>query len=63
MNEAEAKKHIGKQVRILLSNNFHYSGKILDVSEDTLVLLDKFSQEVSLRLQDVMIFTPCLPNE
>lgn len=57
MKEEEAKKTINKNVRILLSNNFSFSGKVLDVSEETLKLFDKFGNRVSIKLSDIMVLT------
>lgn len=53
----EYSETIGKVVKIILSNNFHFSGKVLDVTETHLVILDKFSQRTTLSKKDILILT------
>ncbi len=55
MQKKEAEKHLRKKVRIVLSNGFHFSGEVLEVSEDTFILLDKFGARVSIKLSDIMV--------
>jgi hypothetical protein len=55
MKQSEAEKYLNKKVRIILSNNFHFSGLVLNVFADTLILFDKFDTEVSIKLSDIMI--------
>ena len=55
MQKREAERYLGKKVRVILSNRFHFSGTVLEVSEDTLILLDKFNIEVSIKLLDIMV--------
>lgn len=55
MKQPEAEKYLNKKVRIIISNNFHFSGLVVDVLEDTLVLFDKFNTRVSIKLSDIMI--------
>ena len=55
MKEEEARQKIGKKVRILLRNNFTYSGVVLGVTADTIVITDKFNSRVSIYLNDIMI--------
>ena len=55
MQQEEAVSYIGKKVKILLTNNFHYSGVVLDVSEVSLILNDKFDNRVVLRLEMISV--------
>lgn len=55
MKEEEAKKYVRKNVRLILSNNFIFHGLVVSASEDTLVLLDRFQKNVSIRLNDILI--------
>ena len=55
MQKKEAEKHLRKKVRVVLSNGFHFSGEVLEVSEDTLILFDKFDTRVSIKLSDIIV--------
>ena len=55
MQQTEAEKYLNKKVRIILSNNFHFSGLVLNVLGDTLILFDKFNAEVSIKLSEIII--------
>jgi ribosome maturation factor RimP len=55
MQKREAERYLGKKVRVILSNRFHFSGKVLEVSEDTLILFDKFNIEVSIKISDIIV--------
>lgn len=56
MRKEEAELYAGKKIKIILRNNFHYNGIIISISNDTLTIKDKFQNNVSLRLGDIMIF-------
>jgi len=55
MQQKEAEKYLKRKVRVVLSNGFHFSGEVLEVSEDTLILFDKFDANVSIKLSDIMV--------
>jgi len=55
MQQIEAEKYLNRKVKIILSNNFHFSGQVINVLEDTLILFDKFDTEVSIKLSEIMI--------
>ena len=57
MKKAEAEQYLDKKVKIILSNNFHFSGLVASVLEDTLILFDKFDVTVSIKLSDIMILS------
>jgi len=44
----------GKKVRIILIGNRYYSGTILNETELTLTILDKFNNEVSIGKQSLI---------
>jgi len=57
-DELERKKissKVGMQVRIILTGNFHYSGKILDETETHYEILDKFGKIVLLKKTDIAV--------
>lgn len=53
MKEAEAQRLIDRRVRIVLTSGFRYNGFVLTTTEETLILKDKFANEVSIRLSDI----------
>jgi len=55
MKTDDVLKLVDKKVKIILSNNFKFSGKILKVDEETLTLFDIFNCEVSIKLSDIMV--------
>jgi len=57
MKQTEAETFIGKKIRLILTNNFHFSGMVLDCNDDTLTLKDKFNKNVSIKLSEIMIFS------
>ena len=63
MQQTEAEKYLNKKVKIILSNNFHFSGLVLNVLEDTLILFDKFDTEVSIKLANIMVCSEVLKND
>lgn len=58
MKKEDIIKYKDQKVQLLISNNFRYKGILLDCDDESLKLLDKFKQEVTIRLQDIMIFSP-----
>jgi len=55
MQKAEAEEFVGKTVKIVTLSHFNFTGEVLQVSETSLTIRDKFSQRVTLSLQDIMI--------
>ena len=55
MQKSEAEEYLNKPVRIILTNRFHFTGIVLNVSETSLILLDKFNERITLNLPDIMI--------
>ena len=46
---------IGLKVRIILVGGFHYSGTILEETEISVTILDKFQNEVSLLKNSIQV--------
>lgn len=55
MKQTEAIKFLNKQVKIILNNNFHFTGEVVSFNEDSLEIVDKFNQDVSISLSEIMI--------
>ena len=55
MREEEIKKYKDKYIKILLRNNFTYSGRIISISEESLNLIDKYKNNVTISLEDISI--------
>ena len=45
----------GKQVRLLLKNNFHYNGKVIEENETHIIILDKFKQKISISKDSIAV--------
>jgi len=54
MKHEEARSYLKKRCRLVLSNTFRYTGKVLEVTQDTLILFDKFNNRVSLNLNEII---------
>ena len=50
-----AERYQSKHVRIILKNNFHYTGLVLETSENKLLIKDKFNKEVLIDLDDISV--------
>lgn len=48
-------ERVGDKVQIILSNNFTYTGTILEVDDFFIILRDKFGQKVSIGKKDIQI--------
>ena len=57
----KAERYAGKKVRIILKNNFHYTGLILEASENKILIKDKFDNEVLISLDEVLVME-CVQN-
>ena len=55
MKKEEAINLLGKKIQVVISNQFRYKGKVLQVNEDSLVVLDKFSNKVSINLNEIVV--------
>jgi len=56
MRKKDAEQYAGMKIKLILRNNFHYSGKVLSISEDSMTIIDKFNHHVSINLNDIMLF-------
>jgi len=46
---------IGKKIRLVLSNNFHYTGRVIDENEKTLTIIDQKGVEVKISKYSIII--------
>lgn len=46
---------VGERVHIILSNNYSYSGTIIDEDDFFFVIKDKFGEKVSIGKKDVQV--------
>lgn len=49
------RKYEGLTVLIVLKNNFKYQGQIKEVSKEQIVILDKFSQLVTILPEEISL--------
>ena len=56
---AEAETLSGKKIRIILTNNFHYSGKVVSDDGYFLILIDKFGREVRIAKNSILSLEVC----
>ena len=54
MKHEEARNYLKKKCRVVLKNTFRYTGEIIEITEDTLILFDKFDNKVSLNLNEII---------
>ena len=54
MEQKEAKRYLKKKLRLVLTNTYRFTGKVIDITSDTLLINDKFDKIVSLRLKDIV---------
>lgn len=52
---------IGQSVRLILKNNFHYTGIIQEKDDKTLVLRDKFGKIVTIAQDSIMLLEEAQP--
>lgn len=45
--------YLSKKVRLTLSNNYNFTGVVLEVSDDYLTIRDKFGGIVTVKLADI----------
>ena len=57
MKYDEVKKYEKKKVLILLKNSFRYSGTVKTVNESSLMLNDKFKQDVLISLDEISVLS------
>jgi len=54
MEQEEAKTYLKKKIRLVLSNTYRFTGEVVEVTSDTILINDKFNKRVSLRLKDIV---------
>jgi len=55
MDRHTAETILNKQVKIVTRNNLHFTGRVLDVLENSLIILDKYGERVTLNFEIIMI--------
>lgn len=46
---------VGMKVRIILTNDFHYSGTIMESSNSFIILKDKFNKVVTINRNSILV--------
>lgn len=46
---------IGQKLRFILTNNFHYTGRVVDEDESTLTIIDAKSVRVTIAKHSILI--------
>jgi len=46
---------IGKKIRLVLTNNFHYTGKVIDFDDKTITLIDRKNARVTITRHSILI--------
>ena len=54
MEREEAKTYLKKRIRLVLTNTYRFTGEVVEVTSDTILINDKFDKRVSLRLKDIV---------
>jgi len=55
MEQAEAKLFQNRRIRLVLKSGYRYTGEIINVTENSLFLKDKFSKEVFIDLKNIAV--------
>ena len=56
MKAEEVRKKIGSNIKLILKNGFHYTGTIINVVGDDLVIKDRYDAEVYINLSEISVF-------
>ena len=51
------RKYEGKRIRILTKSNLHYDCKLLEITEDSILIFDKVGNEVIILISEVLQVT------
>lgn len=46
--------YLGRYVKVDISSGYYYEGKILDVGEDFLMMIDKRGKNVTIAISDIL---------
>jgi hypothetical protein len=57
MKKEDLKKFHNKSIKIFLKNGYVYSGIIVDISEETIMVIDKFGGNVLIALDNISSIT------
>ena len=56
MKQKEVLNYINKKVRMILVNNFRYTGIVVSCDDKTLNLQDKYKKNIFIQLESIMLF-------
>jgi len=54
MEHEEALTYLDKKIRLVLFNKYRFSGKVLEITNSTIIINDKLNQKVSIGLKDIV---------
>ena len=54
MEHEEALTYLDKKIRLVLFNKYRFSGKVLEITNSTIIINDKLNQRVSIGLKDIV---------
>jgi len=57
MKKEELECYLGRQIKLILKNNYYYSGKIKSLDQDSLLLIDKFGSLVTIPYEEISLIT------
>jgi len=57
MKSEQAKQLLDKKWRIGLANGFIFTGEVIEIDGDSIVLIDKYDERVTIRISDISTYT------
>lgn len=54
MEHEEALTYLNKKIRLVLFNKYRFTGKVLEITNSTIIINDKVNQRVSIGLKDIV---------
>lgn len=57
MKAEDVQPYLKKEIKIFMKNKFIYTGIIKSVTEDTVVLTDRYGKGVTIDISDISILT------
>lgn len=54
--------YLGKKVKTEISNSFRYQGEVISVDENSITLIDKFGNKVTLANSSIIFITEANEN-
>lgn len=56
-NISEFSDKLGKSCKFILTNSWHFNGKVLEVTENTITILDRYRQRITISKKDILLCT------